>query len=195
MTPRQKIQSENHPSAGSIITSKPITDKAKIERIKANLADHPRNLALFVVGINSAFRAGDLLSLTVGDVKGDVIRRREKKTGKVREFYLNRAIKMVVATLVKGRKNDDWLFPSELTGEPLNVSVFSGMVKSWCFKVGLRKGYSSHTLRKTWARAQADAGEPIYKISDALGHSSEKVTRIYIGLQLEDMKSMFMREV
>ncbi len=135
MTPRQKIQSENHPSAGSIITSKPITDKAKIERIKANLADHPRNLALFVVGINSAFRAGDLLSLTVGDVKGDVIRRREKKTGKVREFYLNRAIKMVVATLVKGRKNDDWLFPSELTGEPLNVSVFSGMVKSWCFKV------------------------------------------------------------
>lgn len=178
-----------------MITSKPITDASKIVRIKEDLADRPRDLALFVVGINTAFRASDLLTLKVGDVRGDVLKRREKKTGKVREFYLNGAVKRVVAPLIEGKDDDDFLFPSERGGNPLTVQAFSSMVKSWCFRAGLRGGYSAHTLRKTWARTQAEAGAPIYKISEALGHSSEKITRIYIGLQLEDLKSMYMREL
>ena len=197
MTPRQKNQLNNHPAAGSIITVQPITDKAAIERIKNILAgNNPyRNFALFVVGINTAFRASDLLALRVGDVKGDVIERREKKTGKVRRFYLNGAVKRAVAPLVLGRADDDWLFPSETTGRPLTVPVFSGLVKIWCFRGGLRGNYASHTLRKTWARDKVDAGEPVWKISEALGHSSEKITRLYLGLQVEDMKSLYMREL
>jgi integrase len=175
----------------------PIIDKAAIERIKNLLREDNiyRNFALFVVGINTAFRASDLLTLEVGDVKGDVIRRREKKTGKVREFYLNGAVKAAVAPLIVGKKDDDWLFPSETTGKPLTVPVFSGMVKIWCFRAGLKGNFASHTLRKTWCRAMVDAGEQIWKVSEALGHSSEKVTRRYIGIEIESLKSMHMRQV
>jgi len=195
MTPRQIAQSKNHPGKGAIITQQPITDKAKLEWIKESLANHPRNHALFICGINMAFRASDLLTLKVGDVKGDVIRRREKKRGKVREFYLNAAVKKAVAPLLVNRADDDFLFPSGQTGYALTVEAFSTMVKIWCFRAGLKGSYASHSLRKTWARRKADEGEPIYKISEALGHSSEKITRLYLGLGVEDMKSLYMGEV
>ena len=192
---RQMAQSMNHPKRGDMITQQPIINKKAIDRIKARLADNPRNLALFVTGINSAFRACDLLTLKVGDVKGDIIRLREKKTCKVREFYLNGAVKRVVAPLIEEKSDDDWLFPSDMTGEPLTVPAFSGMVKIWCFQGGLKGRYASHSLRKTWARDKVDAGEPVWKISEALGHSSEKITRRYLGLELEDLKSLYMREI
>ena len=192
---RQMAQAQNHPKKDSIIASKPITDMAKIAKIKADLSSRPRDFALFTVGINTAFRASDLLSLRVGDVKGEVIEKREKKTSKVRKFYLNNTIKKAVAPLIEGKNDDDWLFVSERGGGPLTVPAFSQMVKTWCFRAGLRGGYSAHSLRKTWARYQYEAGTPLTMIAEALGHVSEKVTRVYLGLQVEDMKSMYMREI
>jgi integrase len=195
MTPRQVAQTKNHPAPGSIITVQPIIDKKAIERIKDNLNDHPRNYALFVTGINTAFRASDLLTLKVGDVRGDTIRRREIKTGKIREFYLNKAVKAAVAPLIEGRDDGDFLFRSEMTRYALTVEAFSVLVKIWCFNAGLKGNFASHTLRKTWGYWQRMAGEPLYKIMDAYGHSSEKTTLIYIGLQPEEMKSMYLREL
>jgi integrase len=195
VTPRQTAQTKNHPAPGSIITVQPIIDKKVIERIKDHLKDHPRNYALFVTGINTAFRASDLLTLKVGDVRGDTIRRREIKTGKVREFYLNGAVKSAVAPLIEGRDDGDFLFRSEMTGYALTVEAFSTMVKIWCFNAGLKGNFASHTLRKTWARDKVDSGEPVWKVSEALGHSSEKITRLYLGLQVEDMKTLYMREL
>jgi integrase len=195
VTPRQNAQTKNHPVPGSIITVQPIIDKKAIERIKENLKDHPRNYALFICGINCAFRASDLLTLKVGDVKSDTIKRREIKTGKIREFYINNAIKAAVAPLIEGRDDGDFLFPSEMTGYALTVEAFSVMVKIWCFNAGLKGNFASHTLRKTWCRAMVDAGEPIWKISEALGHSSEKITRKYIGIEVESLREMHMREV
>jgi integrase len=195
MTPRQIAQNKNHPGKGAIVTQQPITDKVALERMKGLFWDHPRNFALLIVGINTALRASDLLTLKVADVLGDIITIREQKTGKKREFYLNDAVKRAVAPLIAGRAADDWLFPSETTGQPICVPAFSGMVKLWCFRAGLKGMYASHSLRKTWCRAMVDAGEPLWKVSEALGHSSEKMTRKYIGIEVDSLKSMHMREV
>jgi len=55
----------------------PIRDKKAIHRIKKILADRPRDLCLFTLGINTAYRSNELLSLKVGQVKalraGDVL--------------------------------------------------------------------------------------------------------------------------
>ena len=192
---RREAQAKNHPGKSAIITQQPITDKVALEKMKGLFWDHPRNFALLVVGINTALRASDLLTLKVADVLADVICLREQKTGKKREFYLNGAVKKAVAPLIIGRSGDDWLFPSKTTGQPICVPAFSAMVKHWCFRAGLKGMYASHSLRKTWARRKADEGEPIYLISHALGHSSEAITRRYLGLQLEDFKSLYMGEI
>jgi integrase len=73
----------------------PIRDKRKIEAIKKIL--HPRDRLLFIMGINSALRIGDLLSLVVGDVQENgklktKISLKEQKTGKEKRFPLNNSI-------------------------------------------------------------------------------------------------------
>jgi integrase len=61
-----KGQNPHHPASGSVLKVEPIRDKKAIARIKKLLRDHPRDLCLFVVGMNTAFRANELLSLQVG---------------------------------------------------------------------------------------------------------------------------------
>ncbi|MEP1060930.1 MULTISPECIES: hypothetical protein [Cyanophyceae] len=58
--PFSKGQNPNYPTAGSTTA---------ISRIKKILTDRPRNLCLFTLGINTAYRANELLSLKVGQVK------------------------------------------------------------------------------------------------------------------------------
>jgi hypothetical protein len=64
----------------------PIRSVKDIRSIKKLLCQTPRDLALFVVGINTNLRASDILGLTVGQVRevgvGEEIVLKEKKTGK-----------------------------------------------------------------------------------------------------------------
>lgn len=59
----------NHPKPGSNIKVDPIRSKRDIATIKRMLADRPRDLALFTLGINTNLRASDLLSIKVGQVR------------------------------------------------------------------------------------------------------------------------------
>jgi hypothetical protein len=63
----------------------PIRSSAAIHAIKSRLAGNPRDLLLFTLGINNGVRAGDLLRVTVNDVRealpGTPLAIREKKTG------------------------------------------------------------------------------------------------------------------
>ncbi len=85
--PFQKGQNPNHSVAGSTIKVEPIRDKRAIARIKKVLGDHPRDLCLFTLGINTAYRANELLSIKVRQVRslnvGDVLELKQSKTHKV----------------------------------------------------------------------------------------------------------------
>ena len=75
--PFPKGQNPNHPAARSTIKVEAIRDKKAIARIKKILGDRSHDLCLFTLGINTAYRANELLSLKVGQVKslkaGDVL--------------------------------------------------------------------------------------------------------------------------
>ena len=115
----------NHPKKGSITKTQPIRSVAVIAAIESLLCGCLRDLALFVLGINSNLRAVDLRKLTVGDVKGATVGAalllREKKTQKVRKIFLNRK---VCDTLQRwllvhpwGDQDDAILFPNLRTVE------------------------------------------------------------------------------
>ncbi|HEY9906615.1 MAG TPA: hypothetical protein V6D18_03265, partial [Thermosynechococcaceae cyanobacterium] len=59
------------------------------------LVEQPRDLCLFTLGINTAYRANELLSLKVGQVQnlraGDVLDLKQRKTHKYRPVTLNPA--------------------------------------------------------------------------------------------------------
>ena len=65
----QKGQNLNHPLKGTSIRVAPIKKIEHIEAIEHLLGGHPRNHTLFVLGINTSLRPGELLNIRVGDVK------------------------------------------------------------------------------------------------------------------------------
>jgi len=193
----QKGQNSNRPAPGSSIRVEPIRERAAIKRIKAHLADQPRNLCLFVLGINTAFRASDLLRIRVSDVRhlngSKDIELREKKTGKLRRVTLNNSALAAVGNYLASVKlaDDDMLF----TGKrgPLTVPTVTALVKRWCREAGLRGNYGSHTLRKTWGYWQRTANHtPVPLLMEAFGHSTQRQTLQYLGIQDEEIRDVYL---
>ncbi len=190
----------NHPKKGSSIKVEPIRDLKSIRTIKKLLANHPRNYCLFVLGINTAFRAGDLLSITAGQVRhletGDHLEVREQKTRKIRRVTLNKAAVQAIQKLLASSKfaDDDFLF----TGQRgrLSVSYVTRLVKGWCREINLKGQYASHTLRKTFGYHQrVTYGVALPVLVELYGHATQRQTLDYLCVQDEEIKDVYMNEL
>lgn len=111
------MKNPNHPKKGSNIKVAPIRDIAVIQRIKRQLSGHPRNLCLFAIGINTAFRASDLLRIQVGHVRNlqrkQSVEFKEKKTGNHRLVTFNDTCIKVINDYLKTRPDtldENYLF-------------------------------------------------------------------------------------
>lgn len=199
----KKGANSNHPKRGSRITVDPIRKLRDIKSIKAILADKPRDLALFTMGINTNLRASDLLRITMGMVRGlkpgDELVLNEKKTGKERRITLNRAVITALraymnsidyddtAPLFQGRRNNDMA---------LTVPSLNRLVKQWCGSINLKGNYGSHSLRKTWGYHQRVTHKvDIPVLMECFNHSSQKQTLAYLGIQPEEIKNVYKNEL
>ena len=189
----------NHPKRGSSIKVNPITELSAIKRIKQQLANKPRDLCLFTLGINTAYRANELVSIKVGQVDylktQDRLDLKQSKNKKYRSITLN-------ATAIEAIQNwlevhpdvrpDAPLFISAKTKLALNSVTVTSMVKAWCSKAGLRGNFGSHTLRKTWGYHQRKTfHRPIVLLTQAYGHSSEAQTLAYLFIQREEIEALY----
>ncbi len=99
------VPSPNHPKLGDTFKVEPIRTVNAINKIKKALAPSPRNLALFVVGINTAYRASELLSIRLGQVRylnpGDRLEVKQKKTKKYRAVTLSNGSVMAIQALLE----------------------------------------------------------------------------------------------
>ena len=94
-------------------TTAPIKDEAQLEKFKNYyLTEKPvyRNYALIILGLNTAFRIGDLLTLRWEDAFceeknscRDHISIIEQKTGKTRSVAVNDSVRQVLDILWKER--------------------------------------------------------------------------------------------
>lgn len=197
------MKNPNRPKKGSQTTVEPIRKPADIKNIKKLLQDSPRNLCLFVLGINTNLRASDLLKIKVNDVQhlqaGEELTLKEKKTGKQRRIDLNAGCVAVIQDLLKSGDfaEDDFLFQSQRKdGRALTVPSASNLVKSWCKMVNLKGNYASHSLRKTWGyhqRVTFNVGIP--ELMVCFNHTSQKQTLDYLCIQPEEIKSVYQNEL
>ena len=181
----------------------PIRDTRKIEAMKKMLAGSKRDSLLFVMGINTALRVSDLLSLTVGDVWGSgkprhAVKLKEKKTGKIKEFPLNQAIIKELKMYLKERFRGDTPAPDK----PLFVSQKGGAAlgrrQAWRIlsdagrSIGL-ESIGTHTLRKTFGyHVFQRSGGNLALVQKLLNHSSSGDTLRYIGLDKEEMDAVYL---
>ena len=203
MTKSSKIicRNPNHPKKGDIIRVYPIRKKDHIQQIKDNLKGQPRNRAIFVLGINTALRASDLLRITFGQVDGLGVGEnfviREKKTKKVRRVFLNESSHAAVADYLKVRRKTGGNVPLFLSrcgyNRSIGVNYLNNLMKKWCKQVGIRENIGSHTLRKTWGYQQRMLGTDIPVLMVAMNHSNQRQTLNYLGIEEEEVMDAFLQ--
>lgn len=195
----RRIRNPNHPKKGSSIKVEPITNLHAIAQIKALLADNPRDLCLFTLGINTAYRANELVSIRVGQVEhlkpGDRLDIKQSKNGKYRPTVMNDVVYAAIRTWLDAHpepKSDAPLFRSFKTREALSANTLTALVKHWCRTVGLNGNYGSHTLRKTWGYHQRKTfGNSTALLTRAFGHASEWQTLEYLCIQPEEIEELY----
>ena len=197
--PQPKGQNPNHPAKGSTTKVEPIRDRKAIARIKKLLEDAPREYCLFTLGINTAYRANELLSIKVYQVKdlqpGDILGVWQRKVKKLRYVIVNQTFVEAISRLLSSRNysDDDYLFLGQRG--VITVPTVSTRVKTWCENAGLRGNYGSHTLRKTWGYWQRKNGAPVPLLMDAFGHSTQQQTLQYLGIQAVEVEELFQLEL
>lgn len=170
----------------------PIKDVKDIEKMKKSLSG--RDLLLFVFGINSSLRIGDILSLKVGDVRNKTsLILSEKKTKKRKEFRFNQALLTVLKDMIpENASDDDWLFPSKRNAaKPLDRTQAWRNLNAAAKRAGITVNIGTHTLRKTWAYHRYKAGYNVAQLMTALNHSSQTETLRYIGIEQEQIDDLY----
>jgi integrase len=157
-----------------------------------------RDLLLFVMGINTALRVSDLLTLTVGDVRDNngvfrnFVRMKEAKTGKIKEFPLNAAVLKVLKQYVRSGMDDDrFLFLSAKGGALSRVQAYR-ILNEAAQRVGL-DAIGTHTLRKTFGYHTYRQTKNLGLVQKLLNHSSSVDTLRYIGIEQEDMDAAYLQ--
>lgn len=181
----------------------PIRDKKKIAQIKNLLRGQGRwrDLLLFVVGINTALRVSDLLTLRVSHfLKPDGTIKphfwiREEKRGKRNEVVINEAIRTALAEYLAAyptiiQNPDNFVFFNTKTGsfqEPIKRGQAWKLIASICQDVGLMGNFGTHTLRKTWGFHARRAGVELALIMHNLNHSDLAYTKRYLGITDDEL--------
>ena len=194
----------NHPKKGSTTKVEPIRTPKSIRAIKKNLKEHPRDLCLFTFGINTAYRAGEILSLTVGKVQhlkaGDRLEIKQPKSKKYRAITVNKTVEITLQNwLLQHPKKDALqapLFISQRTGRVLTVSTVNNLVKKWCGDIKLAGNYGSRSMRKTWGYHQrVYNNQPIPLLMVAFGHTSQAQTLDYLCVQDDEIRDLYGMEL
>jgi integrase len=179
----------------------PIRDVEKISEMKKILkAKGSRDEALFTMGINTALRISDLLSLSLGDIldgEGRLVKAivlKEQKTGKIKRFPINDSVRNALSVYINLRRKAD-------RSEPLFLSKRGGALSRWQARrilraagksVGLEK-IGTHSLRKTFGyHVYKRTGGDIGLVQKLLNHSTSENTLRYIGIDREKMDNTYL---
>lgn len=108
-------------------------------RIRLQLAERLRELALFNLAVDSKLRSCDLVKLRVRDVtRGDRVAARaivmQQKTGRPVQFEITEQTRESVAAWIScaRRRPEDFLFPSRLRSSPhLSTRQYARIVRGW----------------------------------------------------------------
>ena len=162
----------------------------------------PRNYALIVLGLNSALRIGDILSLRWRDVyeknqyRSHIIIK-EQKTGKERYVALN---KNAIAALELYRKSIELFYDSQYIFVS-QKSPFTRISRAQAFRIVKKAAIacqlddmnhiSCHSLRKTFGYFAWKMGTPPALLMSIYNHSSYQITKRYLCIDQSEQDYVY----
>lgn len=186
-------------------TTQPIKSIRELDALKDYyLSTKPnlRNYALITMGINTALRIGDILSLTWSEVYDfdtghfrEHIIVREHKTGKENIIAAN---KNVIHSLTIYKESltyaapSGYVFAGRYDNTALSRSQAFRIIKQACSKLHLPDNISCHSLRKTFGYHAWASGVNPAVLMIIFNHSSFQVTKRYLGIEQDDKDRVFL---
>jgi len=164
-------------------------------RIRLQMSERHRDLALFNLAIDSKLRSCDLVKLRVADVMhGDRVASRAKiiqqKTGHPVQFEITTDSQSSIAEWIKkGKlKPTGHLFPSRIKSrEHISTRQYARILDGWISEIGLdTRIYGTHSMRRTKATLIYRRTKNIRAVQLLLGHTKVEHTVRYLGIELED---------
>lgn len=180
------------------MTVEPIRDLKKIKLLLNYLKEkNLRDYLLFMFGVNTGLRIGDLITLKYSDVFTEnafkqylVIR--EKKTSKEKKIKLNDSLRKALKTYMNQIPSGDneYIFASK-KGKYIGRVQAYRILKAASEVIGI-ENFGTHSMRKTWGYHTYKASKyNIGLIMDMFNHSSQKVTLRYIGISQDQKDELF----
>lgn len=123
----------------------------------------------------------DMVRLTKQNLRGNDLIYRRSKTGQSITVPLNRQSKDIIARYSEDAK--DLLFPVMDRGIKYEstLRMYNKRLNRIGEMAGCAERLTSYISRHTWPTVARDEGIDLSVISTAMGHTSEKTTRIYLG--------------
>jgi len=164
-------------------------------RIRLQLSNKTRDLALFNLAIDSKLRSCDLVKLRVMDVThGGVIQARamvmQQKTNQPVQFEITEQTRESVGNLIEQEQltSSDYLFKSQFRDSPhLSTRQYARIVERWVTQIGLDPtSYGTHSMRRTKATIIYRRTQNLRAVQLLLGHSKLESTVRYLGIEVDD---------
>ena len=141
-----------------------------------------RDQLLFKLGISTGLRCGDLVKLTVDQVKGkSSFKIREGKTKKERIVYLNSLMADIADYLETLPSDTEYLFPSRKGNGHITTTQAYRIITKAGDMVG-NHSIGTHTMRKTFGYTYYQATKDVATLMSIFNHSSQAITLGYIGI-------------
>ena len=164
-------------------------------RVRLELAEAIRDLALFNMAIDSKLRGCDLVKLKVADVYASgTIKERvsilQSNTQtpvrfEVTEGTRKSLIEWIRHPLMSGH---EYLWPGRFHDRPhISTRQYARMLKSWIKSIGLEpSAYGTHSMRRTKVAQIYKKTGNLRAVQLLLGHTKMDSTVRYLGVDLED---------
>ncbi len=184
-------------NTGRMIGPKPPLKPKHIWAIRHHLktARRVRDLALFNCAIDAKLRGCDLVKLKVSDIApGGALRDRatviQQKTGRPVPFEITDPTREALLAWLerRGRRWDDWLFPSRSrAGNHISTRQYGRLVDQWVGAIGLEpRTYGTHSLRRTKVALIYKRTGNLRACQLLLGHRKIESTVRYLGIEVDD---------
>lgn len=164
-------------------------------RVRLEIAEKHRDLALFNLAIDSKLRGCDLVKLKVADVyaAGQVRERAsiiQSKTQKPVRFEITEGTRKTLMRWMDEQLmiGSEFLWPGRFH-ERLHISTrqYARLVRDWVTSIGLEtSAYGTHSMRRTKVAQIYRKTGNLRAVQLLLGHTKMDSTVRYLGVELED---------
>lgn len=186
-------------------TTQPIKDEEQLflfREFYRRVEYQPRNYALIVLGLNSALRISDILSLHWTDIyDGSHYRRhilvREKKTKKEKLVALNQTACEALElyrTSIPEYEAEQYIFTSQKSqDQSLSRSQAYRIIRraAVCSEVEHPEHISCHSLRKTFGYFAWKMGTPPALLMELYNHSTYDITKRYLCIDQHEQDDVY----